>query len=208
MKRVLKNRTYFALICGFVFFACKKKEDAPKENHCYEVSKKLESYFFDIGSYWIYKNTKTEQIDSTYVLNWVKNKIIIGPGGPGEGSSGEQEFFELTFGSSMTPQFKEQLVFDFISKQTYYGGLLYVASRAVGDERNNAKILDIHDSLLIGNKMYTEVVEMKIVKDNYVPIEMNLFYKDSIGLLKKVLFEQNDTTTYELINHNVSFFQR
>jgi hypothetical protein len=76
-----------------------------------------------------------------------------------------------------------------ISQGLYSGGFVLLSSKKIGDISQNAEILDVLDSLTIENRTYKTVVKMKVSQDEYIAQNYQLYYVDSIGVIKKEIMD-------------------
>jgi len=160
-----------------------------------KISQSLYPFLFDTGSYWIYKKSNSNIPDSTIVKSIIKSTFIVGPTSPGQGDQGDEKYYNIRYLSfPANNSYDEQLLGYVISRGLYSGGFILLSSKKIGDKSQNAEVLDVLDSLTIENKTYKTVVKMKVNKDYYVDQNYQLYYVDSIGLIKKEIMD-NDTVT-------------
>jgi hypothetical protein len=215
-------RLKIGLILSTLIISCVEENEPDEEvfinNYFHhKISKNLYPYLFDPGSYWLYNTSENDLIDSIYLDTFKIDTLYIGPSEPGQGPLGEEQYYELTYQSSLSGEYKEYLFGYVISRGFIYGGYIFISTNEIGDIRGNVKLKEIHDSLVINNKIYYDVKEMEIAKEYYVNYEtgnmldpdsidsMNMFFVDSVGLVKKVIKENKTTIeTWNLLNYNVS----
>ena len=187
-------------------FSCSKDANFDTTSHLVSsISSSLYPFLFKKGSYWVYENQNTGQLDSVVVNSVTKDTVSLSPLGPGQGARGEEEYYNINYWSSVNGSYDEQLVGYVISKGLVSGGYLYLSSHKIGDESLNAKLTAIYDTLTIEDNLYRNVVKMEDSKDLYLSTDMNLYYVDSVGLVKKEIIS-NDTIveTWNLIRYSVS----
>ena len=166
-----------------------------------KISESLHPFLFDTGSYWIYKRSNSSIPDSTVVKSISKNTFIVGPMGPGQGDQGDEEYYNIHYLSFPANNvYDEQLLGYVISRGLYYGGCVLLSSKKVGDKGLNAEILEVLDSLTVENKIYKTVVKMKVNQDKYIDQNYQLYYVDSIGVIKKEIMGNGTVTeTWNLL---------
>ena len=185
-----------------ISFSCKKEDNSTGGNSYYIIDKNLHSMLFDKNSYWIYKNIDSKAIDSVSVAEIVID--TIGPFNIGKGYTSTYQVYNVKYLSSFYGPYSEQYVGYVISRGSKDGSYVYLSSFQKGDSSLNAKIIAIHDSLSVNEISYRYVVEMEIKKDKYIENPMNLYYVNSIGLIKKEIKEDNVIKiTWELLRYNV-----
>ena len=201
------NQIIFVLLLFFsISFSCNKEEEITGGNYHYKISEPLYPMLFDKESYWIYKNINSKIIDSISLSEIIMD--TIGPFNTGKGFTSTYQVFDLKYLSRIFGEYSEQYVGYIISRGSIYGGYIYLSSFRIGDASKNASITAIHDSLIINEIIYRNVVEMNIKKDLYIENDMHLFYVDSIGLIKKEIKEVNNTqTTWEIVNYNIKYLE-
>ena len=187
------------------FWGC-KKEEIKGGSHLYKLDENLYPMLFDKDSYWIYKNMDTNIIDSislTEVTIDTTEYINIG-----HGFTERFQTFNLRYRSSITGEYSELYLGWTIRSESEDGGYIYLSSFHIGDSLRNARISNIYDSILVGEKIYYDVVEMNIKKDKYIDNDMNLFWADSIGVLKKEIKENNYIqSTWSLMYYNIKYLK-
>jgi hypothetical protein len=194
------------MILSLIPFSCSKEEDTTGGNYYYEIDKRLYPLLFNKESNWIYKNMDTNIIDSISLIEIIMD--TIGPFNVGKGFTQTFQVFNLRYSSRLYGEYSEQYVGYVISKGSINGGYVYLSSFQAGDSSMNAKITAIHDSLIVNEMIYKNVVEMDIKKDMYIENDMHLFYVDSIGLIKKEIKEENNIkTSWELLNYNIDYLE-
>jgi len=194
------------LISSLILMSCKKSEEVTGGNHYYKINESLHPMLFDVESYWIYKNNMTNIIDSIKLTEVEMD--TIGPFNLGNGYTSTYQAFNLKYSSKIFGEYSEQYVGYVISRGSTEGGYVYLSSHKIGDSTANAKITAIHDTLIVNNLIYENVVELNIKKDMYIEDELNLFYVDSIGIIKKEIKEDNIIQdTWELLNYNIKFLE-
>jgi hypothetical protein len=197
---------YLIFLFSLIPISCTKEEEPSGGNHHYKLSESLYPMLFDKESYWIYKNINTKTIDSISLIEIMMD--TIGPFNVGKGYTSTYQVFNLKYSSRIYGEYSEQYVGYLISRGSTNGGYVYLSSFLVGDSSKNASITAIHDSLIINEFLYRNVVEMNIIKDLYIENDMHLFYVDSIGFIKKEIREENNIqVTWEIVNYNIKYLE-
>jgi hypothetical protein len=189
MKMGAGLKLMLIMFLSIIFSGC-HKESKDKDYFHRKISQSLYPYLFDTGSYWIYKKSNSNIPDSTIVKSITKNTFIVGPMGPGQGDQGDEEYYSIhyqCFPANNT--YDEQLLGYVISQGLYSGGFVLLSSKKIGDISQNAEILDVLDSLTIENRTYKTVVKMKVSQDEYIAQNYQLYYVDSIGVIKKEIMD-------------------
>ena len=201
----MKQITILLFIVLLIFLnACSKEKEQDSAVHESKISASLYPFLFKKDSYWIYENQSSRQLDSVVVMSLCRDKFTNGPTSPGQGPNGQTEFFNINYESSVFGNYDEQLVGYIISKGSIYGGYIYLSSYKLGDETKNAKLTNIYDSLSVNGILYSRVVKMENSKDQFLPTDMNLYYVDSIGVIKKeLLVNDTITETWNLLRYSV-----
>jgi len=183
----------------------------------YKISEALYPYLFDTASYWVYSSLDNNLIDSINLKHVDLDTSYIGPSGPGEGSQGEIHFYKLTYESSISGGYKEYLTNKYISKyysdQAGFGPYIFKATQEIGDYSYNVKLNNIHSSMIVNNIIYYNIKEMEISKEFFnnwqdsIP-DMNFYYVDSIGIIKKEIKENNTIIeTWNLKDYHIEILE-
>jgi len=187
------------------FFSCSKDEEKETPQPVGTISSSLHPFLFKKGSYWIFKNQNTGQLDSVVVNSISKNIFTVGPSHPGQGSQGQEEYYNINYLSTINGSYDEQLIGYVISKGLFSGGYVYLSNHKIGEESLNAKLTNIYDSLSIESNLYQNVVKMENSKDSYLTSDLNLYYVDSIGLVKKEIISNDSIIdTWNLLRYSVN----
>ena len=214
MKKLLTLRhTKSLLMMLFISLlmcaGCKKDEDTYFHH---KISENLYPLLFNEGSYWIYNNTDTSLFDTVVLTSVEIDTVVYGPSGPGQGSPGEEQVYVLFYTSSQFGAYQRTLREDYISRSWMVGGepigVEYLSSHNIGDELMSAKIADIHDSYVVNGESYANVVKMDIKNygGNFTG-DMNLYYVDYVGIIKKIFIKDDDTVeVWELLEYNVTLY--
>lgn len=195
------------IIISIFLVSCDKEEDNIGGNHHYLINEGLYPMLFDKGSYWIYKNTEANNIDTIKLIGIEMD--TIGPINTGKGYTSTYQVYNLNYSSNILGEYQEQYVGYVISRGSREGGYVYLSSHQIGDSTMNAKITAIHNSMIINGITFKNVVELDIQKDSYQEYDMNLYYVDSIGLIKKEIKEDNIIQRiWELKEHSINYLEK
>lgn len=210
MNLIKKMRIVLVLLIVSVFSSCKKEDETTSSSYTYyKIKQSLYPFLFDYGSFWIYKDTITGNIDSISLTSITKHNVTIKPIVPTQGPQGEQEYFNIQYLSFPSNQIiEEQLMSDFISRGLINGGFTLLSSKTKGDKRLNAEITEILNSLKVEETTYYNVVKMKISKDNYIKNYCFYYYVDSIGIIKKEITSNNKVVnTSNLMRYKTNLYK-
>jgi hypothetical protein len=178
---------FVSVILLFLAYSCNKNEPITGGHNHYDIDESLQPMLFNKGSQWIYVCKETGDIDT---VRLVKIDLdTLGPYGVENGFTAAQQVYYLRYLSSLSGAFTHELVSHIITLGTVRGGYIYLAGKSTGEESMNALVADIHDTLMVGDQKYRDVVEMKISTDSYVKKNMILYYADSVGLIKQEILK-------------------
>ena len=208
-KKMQQNIRILAtiLVVILLFSTCRKKDDAtPYAPYHAKISSNLYPYLFDNGSYWIYKDSLTNNLDSTIITGISKKSYFVSPSGPGEGSPGNFEYFEIEYFSyPSNSTYSEEVIANMISRGLISGGFTYFSKKTIGDSLQNAKIENILDTLTVHGQLYHNVIKMRIQADSYISQNYNFYYVDSVGIIKKELRTgETITNTWNLLRYSTA----
>jgi hypothetical protein len=207
MKQVL-----CILLLSLFAVSCKKKVTDNQSTYEYthgKISSSLYPYLFNVGSYWVYKDTANSNLDSVTLTDIQRDTFIIGPSVPGQGPRGELEYFDTKYYSSyQASSYSEKLMTYVISRSLDHAAYIFLSGKGKGYSLENAKIVDVIDSIIIENAIYRNVTKMKITKSYYINGNFYFYYADSIGVVKRETIT-NDTViqTWNLLRHNVTMYK-
>lgn len=188
-----------------ILSSCTKEENYGGGNTHYTINEKLFPLIFTEDSYWIYTNSNNLLYDSV-ILQGLRIDTI-GPSNIGKGYSATWEECEISYVSSYYGDYTEHFASAAILRGSPNGGCIYKASFSIGDDCINATIAEIHDSILVNEVTYYRVVEMDVTEADSIDTNMKLFFKDSVGIVKKVLYHSSiDSTCWDLIEFETKLF--
>jgi len=202
----LSLKIFSVLILFLSVLGCRKEEE--KTINKYRISKSLYPFLFDKGSYWVYKNTNSGILENLAVQSITKDIFAVLPNHPGQGIQSYNEYYTTKYSSSLTDSYEEQFLGYVISRGFYHGGFVFLSSKTIGDKSLNAEITDLLDTLTIENRTFKQVVKMKIIGDQYISDDFNLYYADSVGVIKKEKTKNGTIIeTWNLIEFKTVLFQ-
>ena len=71
----------------------------------------------------------------------------------------------------------------------------------------NARISEIYDIYTVQGLDYSNVVKMELTQDKYLNTNMNLYYVDSVGVIKKEIKEDSVIIeTWDLLRYNTVLY--
>ena len=188
-------------------FACTKQEDPPSNPPVrVPISATLQNLIFEEGSFWIYKRLTDSSIDSVEVIGTGLQWLYIS-GGPGSGVQTILQELSMTYYSTKFNYYTEYAAYHILSEGKMSGGIKFIGGTNVGDSLLNTSLTEIHDTLIINGEAYTNVIEMHVGKDEYIDDDMNLYYADSIGVIRKEIKDSTSVVeTWDLIRYNVTVY--
>jgi hypothetical protein len=204
----LSLKVHIFLFLAISFLGC-TKEEGKKIIPTYSISKSLYPYLFSQGSFWVYMKTNSNDLDYISVISISRDYFYVPPSTPGQGIRAYEEFYTIRYSSSLTGFYDEQLFGYVISRGLYNGGFVFLSGKTIGDKRMNAELTDVIDTLTVEHKMYKQVTKMKIKSDQYIVGNFNLYYADSVGIVRKEKTENDSITeTWNLIEFNTALVKK
>jgi hypothetical protein len=180
------------LLIGFQS-SCKKQEPCDADYYLYEIEPCLYTFMFDTGSYWIYNNSLNGSLDSVYIE---KCEFIIKSykSGPGCGQSiGTFEFVNSDFISTLNGSFTTSMYKNKIDPEQLspYQNRLFDCDQ-----------MELVDSLELPNNTFYNILKMETINPS-----AELFYKEDVGLIRKILFDSiQDSIVFDLIEYQTVSF--
>ena len=195
MNILSKYKIVFIIFFPLTLFSCKKnKEETPI---FYEkISSALTPYMFKNGSYWVYENDSTFALDSISLTSIMHDYFWQPPSSPGSDNRTKIEYYKINLHDFLSSHDYDDFLFAGIitrngNENPTYGQPIFVSFGAIGSSLDGAYVWDTINSINIGGNVYTKVREMKIVSSEQIDHEFlhdtYLFYRDSIGIIKKVI---------------------
>lgn len=193
------------LIFSTLILSCSKEEEPGSKYFYSKINEDLYPLLFASGSYWVYTKQNVGSIDSIALIKVDMDTFTIQR--YEEGVVDEEQYYDNTYSSTEFEIFHEQLIGYVISRGFIYGGYVYLSSHKIGDETLNAKISEIYDTLTVNGIRYSNVVKMELSQDGYLNSDMNLYYVDSIGVIRKEIKQNSSITeTWDLLRFNVNMY--
>jgi hypothetical protein len=194
----------FILVIAILHSCDNEIENQGGHTH-YLISDNLFPLIFADHSLWVYQNQTNLLLDSITVesvdFDTTESHSI------GKGYSANYEKCIVNYKSILFGEYSDIFIASVIRRGTEDGGGIYKSNFIVGDYFNNAIIAEIHDSIKIDEVTYHRVVEMAISKAEYIENDMKLFFKDSVGIVKKVLYNNSiDSTCWELVSRKTKLY--
>jgi len=191
----IKMKQIIYILVIITCLSCSKKE--VPEAYCQEghINSALptcfEGFLFDTSSYWTYLNTPSLQLDSVYVTSWDTVSYSISTNCAIENIC----FINLS-------NYKKISLSNAGADDRYDGCFQYGPGEGGGKSICNfCSSSIVIDSIQVNSVMYYDVIEFEDSYNN-----KTYYYKENIGLLKETYVWNNDTTSRELVNYQVTLF--
>ena len=165
-------------------------------------------YIFDENNFWIFQSDSLEN-DTVILTEITYNSEGLPPAGPSQGPSGVMYLYNVKYHSSKYGEHEEQMFKHYISLDRDFGPFLLITSKEIGESYSGGTIINVFDTLTVNNNLFHNVTLMRTFDPQYFSNNnyhsILLYYADSIGIIKKEIF-QNDSikTTWNLIEYNVN----
>lgn len=199
------NRTSFK-IAAFVIVSvlltyCKKEE--PMTYFESKVDRDmLDKFMFNAGTYWVYEDEQTMELDSLVVLGWSTgfNTIPCPHGCPSRRTSRYEYFvmwmMSITNGNGWNYYFDgDWFKYNGGGEYGHLGQPIFMYNEPIGNEFNGARIVDQLDSLTILGNTYYEVTKMKITQAEQFDImfsdDLHFYFSEHVGLIRKEKLNQD-----------------
>lgn len=174
--------------------SCSKEKDEENDEPCsqtdfyYEIESCLNGFMYETGSYWVYQDTSSLQLDSIIVTSRSNKARFLG--GTVCGVPEQAEEIMLTYQSSLKGIYTLLLQGGGIILNNQILPVCYLASKI--------------DSIDISGTLYYDVVEISNLNSGG---SFKGYYKEPIGFIRKIEYNSPiDTVTYDLIRYQVSLF--
>ncbi len=217
----MKNLTYLTLFTLLICISCRPDKPLPFceefPEQCVDMTKIKDHYYFKTGSWWVYQEVTTHQLDSQWVSqgweNDCKFRLTI--------KSSLDDYDRERWTHLLTPSKncglveKRRLAYIERSKTkagsfigTSYIGIFhpiigdYVYNNSVSFSNNIIKIKNIHNLFSQLSFTFNNVIEYfenSNKTENNQPVKT--FYAEGVGLIKKELIDSNQV--WLLIDYNV-----
>lgn len=227
----MKKLILLLAILPYVFTACVEEDNLPQYLGEFKLGAEGEAYIkFEPGSYWIYENTKTKQLD-TAVMKWYSSSMANFDGERRKYSREQIEFrWQTTRGEYRFSHGNvyEDLTWDSTwNKSVRHWGFALTGPSGIpstvistppnldfvggGTSGQKVAINKIHDSLQVQNKWYYKVAEFELDSDpSYYTLytdHTKYYWARNVGLVRRVLLEEHTTTeveSWDIIEYNVT----
>jgi hypothetical protein len=221
MKKIINLITFLLVVCFVVQSSSCSKTDEP-QTHCdssntaYIPSDAQSRFFFKEGTFWVYKNINTDELDTVMVKNWYHT---IEPPLPAKyGEKYKNKCYERAAFKTISTKYNWQSVtidfnnaFNqldssieqylitenneyFVTYRWRYRGGVLIDSLSNGNK-------DRINNLTIQNKIYSDIIYYTSTPGFEASDYLKEgWYANKVGLIKVV---RKDGTTWELINSNI-----
>lgn len=187
----------FLLFLSFIFLlgssSCNKKEACQDTVTYSYLAYCLAPYLFNDNSQWIYQNTSSLAYDTTRVIDWVHEYKSFANPVLDCYDYYEVEVITINYQSTLRDDFKEELYGNIISPTPSFTDATYECSE-----------ITIIDSVFVDSTMYYDVAVYTNNSDEVI----SYYRKDGIGIIRWIEYSASDSTVYDLIDHNVSLFEK
>jgi len=222
----MKNLTYLALFTLLICINCKPDKPLPFcdqfPEQCVDMTKIKDHYYFKTGSWWVYQEVTTHQLDTQWVSQGWENDCKFRLTIKSSLDDYDRERWAHLLGPSKNCGLVEKRRLAYIERSkgkggdfigTSYIGIFYpVKGDSLGhfggggyytpQEYSYLRVKNTHSNYNILNKIYTNVIE---IGDDYNMVENSQptthYYAEGVGLIKKELIDSNQV--WILIDYNV-----
>ncbi len=186
----MKTLLSFFLVFFIIFTSC-SKDDNPCSGKMsgaqMPVFDCLSKFMFDTGSVWLYQDTISSAQDQVSVTSW--DTITFSGGQCG----GYSAYLNIRYSSWIHGNYTEEYHLDDIRGEDS-GYPLYFCTAP-----------DILDSLVVSGTTYYQVTEITDIDYPYITPNTQLYWADSIGIIRKVYYNgPSNITTYDLQSYQVN----
>lgn len=216
MKTIVTAIFVLAIIA---MYGCNKE---PLEINIPFPEEAVQYFYFKTGSYWIYQNSKSSEIDSIWVTEsiripdnsysydktkYYKKEFIrmysltsLYP------NKGNWDFYFKPFGSSFVLYGGRNTYMQpsgncTLWKYPFDGGLNQV-SDIKGNDTSMFRVLGTHYTVTIGNKTYSSVLKVNITNCIFMDKhDINMYWAPNYGIIK--IEDLDDSSNWELIRHHL-----
>jgi hypothetical protein len=214
---------FFLLLA--ITVGCKQKEEyipfcQEFPEQCVSMEHIKDHFFFNVGSYWIYREVTTDEIDSQWVSSAYVNSVGCGFECTVESSISEYHhntWSHLNTSAESCGLIKTDQFYAWVARNKTMAGDYEGEQKLVGysykegdslynyspyHENNMSRLTKIHPTYQQLNKSYNNVLEITIEHD---PTELyqptKLFYAEHVGLIRREFIDSNQV--WLLISHEV-----
>lgn len=220
MKKVTQIRIWLLVSALIVSFSCTKGDDEGDDEQIkpltsHYISSSMYGFMFNVGTYWIYENDSTQKLDSIVVTNIKQGFFYTPPQSSGTGPTSKVEYFKIVYFS-----YKDSINYnDFIfsnlmtrdgNESPKFGQPVLLRNYYIGYKLYGTEIIDTNSNINLFGNNFADVEEMKVnyseQRDYAFSKDTYLYYKDSIGLIRKVYDSGNGNfDSWSLKRWNVKF---
>ncbi len=191
------KKLFFTAIILLLILSCRKDESTCKKNY-FTIHPELAPYLFDVGSYWIYKDSTSSLTDSSSVLSAGIYKRYS-PGGPSDDCPDEIQYFAISYYNFTTQANDiENIELQYISRN--YKTIYRIDTAYF----NTPKLIATFSSLQVENTIYNNVKEFQVARpDGYI----NYYSANFVGIIKQTSKINGLITTSNLLRHKAVMWQ-
>jgi hypothetical protein len=172
-----------------------------KDPKVYYIPQDMKDYvMFSSGSYWVYQDSLTGNIDSVYLIY---SKCEVNNGRPEDNADYEtilQRFYTSKTNeesvASGTYKGTDPAILEYFS---LHGKFIYKLDLQTGDCFSNIKFVGAKDSLMVDGNIYIDVLSFQ---DEY---DQLFYWSKHIGVIKKAKMNQQDSQTWNLIRYYIIY---
>ncbi len=197
----MKPKKILFLILAIICCIAADCDKEPKEKPIYYLDQEIKDYtLFPVGSYWIYEDSLSNDIDTVSIISQTI-KIFAG---------GEEPFKYEYFKQNIVTSYYNDTLFgggsawllesEGFCEYSETGWLRFISQKQVGYKFDELLYEIYYDSLFIINKWYKEVKVFTILTQDSSSLE-RCYFKKNIGIIKK---EKYDGKVWELLNYYIN----
>jgi hypothetical protein len=198
-------KTKLLLFGSFLFLLSGCTKDQPEDqypgshpNEYYNISQDLYPYLFAAGSYWIYKDSATNNLDSIALLSATEGELISKTGPGYSGYLIYTQLYNLNYFSSDTDSvFDDVLIGSQIRRNSPWGACLL---------GNGIQVT--LDSVLVEGVLHKHVIKVKEDLNQDMLIDHNFFFVGGVGIIRKeTVVNDSITDVKNLLRYKTSLMK-
>ncbi len=203
------------IITCLILFSCKKVNEDKTPIIYYNISSTLKPYMFNVGSYWVYENDSSHILDSISLTSIQHDYFWTAPSLPGTGSHTKMEYYKINLHDNLTSINFNDFIFSSLitrngNESLKFGQPILLNKYSVGYKLYGTQVIDSSVTLNMFGVSFIGVEKMKIIFAEQSQIEFSndtyLYFKDSIGLIKKVIdFGNGNYESWSLKRWNINY---
>lgn len=215
MFRIFYIKICLILISFMCLSSCKKVNEDNTPIIYYNISSSLKSFMFNIGSYWVYENDSTHILDSILLTSVKHDYFWESPSTPGTSSNTKIEYYKINLHDNLASTNFNDFIFGSLitrngNENLTFGQPILFHKYSVGYKLYGTQVLDTSVTLNMFGVLFNGIEKMKIIYAEQSQIEFSndayLYFKDSIGLIKKVIDLGNGNfESWSLKRWNINF---